>query len=839
MDFAAYAQALSVLEAYLARRHAGTAEPVAALLAAHGELADLLAPMLEAAPGDEATLASAAAVGTPPAWRGLPGEGETIGGYRIERLLGQGGMGVVFLATDARLSRKVALKLVRPERLGSQPARERFWREAKLAARLEHPHICAVYEVGEAQGMPFMAMRFVAGETLAARVAREASATRGTDLERRRIDEVIRIVESAARALHFAHTHGVVHRDVKPANVLIEPDGTPIVLDFGMARADEDDLGLTMTGELAGTPLYMAPEQVAAKARTVDARTDVYALGVTLYEAVTGVRPFGGQSMRELLDAITEHDPPPPSRHNRHVPHDLDVVLEKAMEKDPGRRYRTAADFADDLGRVRARAPVLARRAGPALRVRRWMQRNPVAMAFLGLAAGALAVITFLYLRGEAARREFELVSLVPRLNELRASEAQLYASWPEHGPALRAWLRRADAWHRDVSSVRRVLDRLGAAGQGGARPPSDPAQRFLFDTLRSIAADAEASLGSNGLVTRARRNLERLEQDLAGVDQHAAAWRDAITAIRKSPRYAGLEAGPQVGLVPLGPDPATGLWEFAHPATGALPEHGDSGAWRITDDTCIVFVLLPGGVFTMGAQAKTPTGSNYDPLARDDQGPPHEVALAPFFLGKYELTQGQWMRLTDGTNPADARPGSNFRIPLTLAHPVEYVSWDESRRVLEEAGLVLPTEAQWEYAARGGTSTPWWTGSDVASLNGKINLADKTAADRKAGWFEIDERVVDGFVWHAPVDTLAQNGFGLFHVCGNVWEWVRDSWTLYREHPPAAGDGLRSDAPGNRVLRGGAFDHAPVHARVAMRRSDDPTTRSGNIGLRAARVLR
>ena len=779
--------------------------------------------MLRATGGDSDTLA---APDVAPVWRGLPGDGEVVGGYRIERLLGQGGMGVVFLASDERLQRKVALKLLRPERLGLGPARDRFLREAKLAARVEHPGICPVYEVGDADDMPFMAMRFLEGESLAARLARRRQDP--APLSEPECDDLVRIVECAARALHHAHEHGIVHRDVKPANILIEPDGTPVLLDFGMARSG-DDFALTMTGELAGTPLYMSPEQVTPSARGVDHRADVYGLGVTLYEAVAGTPPFHGTTMHELLDAIVRRDPPPLRGRSPHVSADLDVVIGKAIDKDRDRRYLTAAEFADDLARVQQRLPVRARRLGPIVRGQRWAQRNPLPVALLLLSVVALSVISVLYVQAENARAAFDLVSLVPRLRDLRGSEHLLYAGWPEHEGALGRWVREAEALLGEEPVVRAAHADLATA--------TEPSATFLRETLGTLLDEMADT--ARGALPRVRRNLAWVARERPeSVTAHEAAWAAACAAVAANPRYRGLALTPQVGLVPLGEDADSGLFEFAHVLSGDPPARREGGSgFEIAPGSGIVFVLLPGGTFHMGCRVQS-GAIDHDPLARDEEGPPHDVELAPFFLAKHELTQAQWMRLGDGDNPSEARPDAGFRIPITLAHPVEMLSWHAAVDLLAQHGLVLPTEAQWEYACRGGTSSPWWTGDDVQSLSGRVNLADRAAQDAGAPWTGIEPALDDGFVWHAPVDTLAPNGFGLYHMAGNVYEWCRDSYANYRT-PAAAGDGLRSTGPGDRVVRGGAFDHGSVHARSALRRRVDPAARVNSIGLRPARAIR
>jgi formylglycine-generating enzyme required for sulfatase activity len=201
-----------------------------------------------------------------------------------------------------------------------------------------------------------------------------------------------------------------------------------------------------------------------------------------------------------------------------------------------------------------------------------------------------------------------------------------------------------------------------------------------------------------------------------------AAAWHAVLPALRET---YGFEIGPQMGLVPLGPDPESGLLEFAHLATGSVPERDETGRLVIGDDTGLVFVLLRGGTFHMGAQGEDPSARNHDPQSTRDEGPVHEVTLAPFFLSKYEMTQAQWTRVA-GVNP------SYFQVPnqwvSSRVHPVETVSWYDCAEVLDWLGLRLPSEAQWEYGARGATSTIWWTGDLRDSVEGAANLADQTA---------------------------------------------------------------------------------------------------------------
>jgi serine/threonine protein kinase len=280
-------------------------------------------------------------------------------------------MGSVYLAEQRSPRRQVALKVIRRERLGDPGAHDRFRREARAVAALRDPGICTLLEVGEVDGAPFLAMQYIAGETLAERLAAQragppggsAGSGPGTPAD---IHGVLSVIEKVARSLHVAHEAGVVHRDVKPGNVMIDAKGEPIVLDFGLARvaADAADASLTRTGDVLGTPAYMSPEQVRPGRHAIDRRTDVYSLAAMLFECLTLERPFSGSSEVALQERILRDPTPDPRRHNPHVPADVGAVIGKAMEKEPERRYATAAEFADELARLRRREPVLARHIG-------------------------------------------------------------------------------------------------------------------------------------------------------------------------------------------------------------------------------------------------------------------------------------------------------------------------------------------------------------------------------------------------------------------------------------------------------------------------------------------
>ncbi|MEM8713978.1 MAG: serine/threonine-protein kinase, partial [Planctomycetota bacterium] len=322
-------------------------------------------------------------------------EPESARRYRLIRPLGQGGQGTVYLAEDKRLGREVALKQL-DGRWITKTRRLRFQREAEIVARVEHPSIAEVLDADFESATPFLVMRYVKGFDLARllRAESEGAASGALTLppaDPDALDSVLRYFEETARALHVAHEAGVVHRDVKPGNLMVTQDGSPCVLDFGLA-IEANGESLTREGEGLGTPEYMAPEQVSSSAGSVDRKTDVHALGLVMYESLTGRRPFEGSTVHEIHRAVLDHERPRLTgsfgRHGR----DLGIVVATAMERDPTRRYASALALAEDLRRVRATEPILARPAGPWLQFRRWVQREPALSTAVFVLIASLSV---------------------------------------------------------------------------------------------------------------------------------------------------------------------------------------------------------------------------------------------------------------------------------------------------------------------------------------------------------------------------------------------------------------------------------------------------------------
>jgi serine/threonine protein kinase/formylglycine-generating enzyme required for sulfatase activity/tetratricopeptide (TPR) repeat protein len=323
------------------------------------------------------------------------GEWPAVAGYEVLGELGRGGMGVVYKARQVRLGRVVALKVLLAGAHAGALDLARFKAEAEAVARLSHPNVVQVYEVGEDRGCSYLALEYVAGGSLAAKL-------RGTLLP---AGEAARLVETLARAVHAAHEHGVVHRDLKPANVLLTDDGTPKIVDFGLARRLDAATLHTQTGTVLGTPDYMAPEQ--AEGRAAGPAADVHALGALLYQMLTGRPPFLADNALDTLLRVRLDEPVPPSVLRPRLPRDLGIICLKCLRKDAGQRYPSALALADDLRRFRAGEPIRARPISRAERLWRWCRRNP-AVAALGsaavlllLAVAGVSSVSALWLRQE------------------------------------------------------------------------------------------------------------------------------------------------------------------------------------------------------------------------------------------------------------------------------------------------------------------------------------------------------------------------------------------------------------------------------------------------------
>jgi eukaryotic-like serine/threonine-protein kinase len=304
-------------------------------------------------------------------------------GYDILEELGRGGMGVVYKARQTGLNRLVALKMIQAGSGASPETLMRFRAEALAAGRLQHPHIVQIHDIGEHRGQPYFSLELIEGGTLAQKLAGQPQP----------VGDAAHLVESLARAVHHAHEHGIIHRDLKPANILLSADGTPKISDFGLAKSLEEDSSQTRTGTIVGTPSYMAPEQASGSVSAVGPAADIYALGVILYEMLTGRPPFRAPTPLDTLQLVRTQEPVSPRRLQPATPRDLETICLRCLAKEPHKRYASARALADDLARFRAGKPIQARPIHILERGWRWCRRNPVPAVLLACVALLLVVI--------------------------------------------------------------------------------------------------------------------------------------------------------------------------------------------------------------------------------------------------------------------------------------------------------------------------------------------------------------------------------------------------------------------------------------------------------------
>lgn len=329
---------------------------------------------------------------TPPGRKVVPPGSVNLPGFGIEEVIGQGGMGVVYLARQLVLNRLVAIKMVLAGEEADSRDIIRFLAEAEVIASIRHPHVVQVFEYGEHDGLPYLVMEYCGGGTLAERLK-----------ERKQLPvaEAAELVGKLAQAVHAAHAQGIVHRDIKPGNILFDEHDEPKVTDFGLAKRQGLGTDLTRTNAVLGTPAYMAPEQAKGESKFVGPEADVWALGVILYECITGTRPFDSVDSWSILHKVLADDPVPPRVHLPGLHRDLERVCLKCLHKDPTERYRTAAELADDLEHFRHGRPVSARPISLPTRTLKWTRRNPLAASLVALvllmATGLMASLFVLY----------------------------------------------------------------------------------------------------------------------------------------------------------------------------------------------------------------------------------------------------------------------------------------------------------------------------------------------------------------------------------------------------------------------------------------------------------
>ncbi len=730
-------------------------------------------------------------------------EGKSLGEFRLVKEIGRGGMGVVYLAWQSSLHREVALKVL-PSHLTLSPSQvDRFRREASAAGRLQHPGIVPVFAVGEHEGTHFFAMEYVEGGSLQNKLevqraeiegmGRQAAEKHLVHLgEKGWTTKVAAIGIEVAEALQYAHEHGVIHRDIKPQNILFGESDRPRIVDFGLSKDLTAD-SISRTGDLVGTIHYMSPEQAHAKRIPVDHRTDIYSLGVILYELLTLHRPFAGDSVQKILFEICFKFPPPIHKHNPRVPRDLETICHKAIEKNPDSRYQTAHELARDLKRFLNHQSIEARPPSFSAVAMRLLSRYRREVA-------AVVVSSALVVAGFAVHGHMQEVKALGRqLDQIRAAApADLEASAAE-----------------TLNDLQKDLNRI-RAGSHSLKPD---ATRFLDELERRIRQEGERrkQLG----LQRLRRGLApppetlpdeyRLQSDLdyfSGLKmvQEAVLLLPEDQEVRELARVettfphitilpgAGPVAGATVSLreidplsgtigeartlgtlplerVPIPPGyyriivekPGVGFCEM----TRHLDKRGrdyELTAWlRPTKDVTASMCVVEEGEFIFGMKDAG------DPLLL-----PRTMSLPAFWIDKYEVSNREYREFCLATSHEMPSLWGDGYSTEWDGLPVVGVTQIDAMAYAEWAGKRLPTVFEWEKGARGteGRLYPW--GHDPANLRDLANVEPRTPVSfgedpSRDAWLDYLEEV-----W--PVQSCpaeAASPFGLLQTLGNVGEWT------------------------------------------------------------------
>lgn len=426
-------------------------------------------------------------------------EGDTsayppVPGYDILGVLGRGGMGVVYKARHIKLKRLVALKMILAGGHASEQDVARFRMEAEAVARLQHPNIVQIHDIGEQEDHPYFSLEFVDGGSLAARIKEQKISP----------VQAAELIETLARAMHFAHQSGIVHRDLKPANILLTSDGVPKITDFGLAKQLGSEQGQTRSGAVMGTPNYMAPEQARGQVRAIGPSSDVYSLGAILYELLTSVPPFQGETVMDTIIQVTNEDPVPPSRHGT-VPHDLETICMKCLEKEPHRRYLTAELLADDLRRFMAHETISARPATTWERTAKWLRRHPtmatlMAACFLGFLGGAIAVVSHIQAERQRSfeeQRRFEAARAEVRDLIQRAQQAAGNLAWSNAQELVKSTDAKIDS-NPTLAGFKDDKDLAGVKHRLAARATYQRFNELRDDAVFHATLASGESLGNN-----------------------------------------------------------------------------------------------------------------------------------------------------------------------------------------------------------------------------------------------------------------------------------------------------------------------------------------------------